>query len=74
MLLNNMEAIILGFHLLLQQSYWKQFEHGMLSREAVRKLVELTESAGDVEGEFINIDDIRKCFKIGKIHVYMVTN
>ncbi len=31
-------------------SYWRQFEHGMLSREAVRKLNDCVDSAADKEG------------------------
>ena len=31
-------------------SYWKQFEHGMLSREAVQALTAMGDSAMDEEG------------------------
>ncbi|CAH1258973.1 SLC9C1 [Branchiostoma lanceolatum] len=45
-------------------SYWKQFEHGMLNREAVRVLVQATESAADSVGEFVDIEEIKKHWKI----------
>ncbi|KAI8489565.1 Sodium/hydrogen exchanger 10 [Branchiostoma belcheri] len=45
-------------------SYWKQFEHGMLNREAVRVLVQATESAADSMGEFVDIEEIKKHWKI----------
>jgi len=33
----------------LKVSYWKQFEHGMLSREAVQALINLADAAMDEE-------------------------
>ena len=33
----------------LKVSYWKQFEHGMLSREAVQALINLADTAMDEE-------------------------
>ena len=32
-------------------SYWRQFEQGMLSREAVRKLQDCTDVAADKKGK-----------------------
>lgn len=33
----------------LKVSYWKQFEHGMLSREAVQALINMADTAMDEE-------------------------
>ncbi|XP_077994372.1 sperm-specific sodium:proton exchanger-like [Glandiceps talaboti] len=52
-------------------SYWKQFEHGMLSREAVRLLGGLTETVGDEEDRFIGVDDIQKYWEVRGIWPYM---
>ncbi|XP_071957219.1 sperm-specific sodium:proton exchanger-like isoform X2 [Antedon mediterranea] len=52
-------------------SYWKQFEHGMLSREATRVLVGCTESAADVHDELIKVDEIKKNWQIKGIYPYM---
>ncbi|XP_013420708.1 sodium/hydrogen exchanger 10 [Lingula anatina] len=49
-------------------SYWKQFEHGMLSREAVRKLVDQTEHAADHEGGFVDVEEIKKSWQIKGIY------
>ncbi|XP_033119377.1 sodium/hydrogen exchanger 10-like [Anneissia japonica] len=52
-------------------SYWKQFEHGMLSKEATRVLVGCTESAADEHGELIKVDEIKKNWKITGIYPYL---
>ncbi|CAH1803170.1 unnamed protein product [Owenia fusiformis] len=49
-------------------AYWKQFEHGMLSREAVRKLVDAAETASDVIGAFINVEELKKTWKVGRFY------
>ena len=36
----------------LKVSYWKQFEHGMLSREAVQALTNLADTAMDDEDRY----------------------
>ena len=36
----------------LKVSYWKQFEHGMLSREAVQVLINLADTAMDEEERY----------------------
>lgn len=36
----------------LKVSYWKQFEHGMLSREAVQALINLADTAMDDEDRY----------------------
>ena len=36
-------------------SYWRQFEHGMLSRDATRKLQECTEIASDHKGKYVTL-------------------
>lgn len=36
----------------LKVSFWKQFEHGMLSREAVQTLINLADTAMDEEGRY----------------------
>ncbi|XP_072046818.1 sperm-specific sodium:proton exchanger-like [Amphiura filiformis] len=42
-------------------SYWKQFEHGMLSREATRVLMSAAEQASDDKGKgLINIEKLAK--------------
>ncbi|KAK2184523.1 hypothetical protein NP493_262g03041 [Ridgeia piscesae] len=45
-------------------SYWKQFEHGMVSREAVRKLVELVDTAADIKDAFIETEEIKKTWQV----------
>ena len=57
---------------LSQISYWKQFEHGMLSREAVRKLGEMIDVATDTEGAFMDTVEIRKTWEVKGIYAYMV--
>ncbi|XP_038047378.1 sodium/hydrogen exchanger 10-like [Patiria miniata] len=54
-----------------QVSYWKQFEHGMLSREAVRMLVGYTETAADQEDGFISVTDLKKNWEIKGIYPYL---
>lgn len=39
----------------LKVSYWKQFEHGMLSREAVQALINLADTAMDEEEGYIRL-------------------
>ncbi len=53
-------------------SYWKQFEHGMLSREAIRKLTECVDEAVDQQETFIAIDEIKSSWKITGFIPYMV--
>jgi len=47
-------------------SYWRQFEQGMLSREAVRKLIEVVDAATDKDEGFIDTADIKKTWKVKK--------
>ena len=47
-----------------QVSYWKQYEHGMVSREAVRKLIELVDQAADSPDMVIDPVDITKAWQI----------
>ncbi|KAL5006670.1 hypothetical protein ScPMuIL_015476 [Solemya velum] len=51
-----------------KMSYWRQFEQGMLSREATRKLQECTEVAADKKGKFIDSDEIKKSWMIPTIY------
>ena len=57
---------------MLQISYWKQFEHGILTREAVRKLVELVDIAADTDNGYVDTDEIRKTWKIKGLYAYLV--
>ena len=50
-----------------QISYWRQFEHGMISADAVRTLVGSTEVAADMEGAFLSIDELRKSWEVGSM-------
>lgn len=52
-------------------SYWRQFEHGMLSREAVRRLVECIDYATDNDNEFENTEEIKKSWEVQKYWLYM---
>ncbi|KAJ8298747.1 hypothetical protein KUTeg_022807 [Tegillarca granosa] len=52
-----------------KMSYWRQFEQGMLSREAVRKLQDCTDIAADKRGKFIDVDDIKKSWEIPGIYI-----
>ncbi|XP_077865611.1 sperm-specific sodium:proton exchanger-like [Saccoglossus kowalevskii] len=45
-------------------SYWKQFEHGTLSREAVRVLIGVTETIADNDGEFVDVQHIQKNWEV----------
>ncbi|XP_060556352.1 sodium/hydrogen exchanger 10-like isoform X2 [Ruditapes philippinarum] len=51
-----------------KMSYWRQFEHGMLSRDATRKLQECTEIASDHKGKFIDIEDVKKSWEIPSVY------
>ena len=55
-------------------SYWKQFEHGMLSREAVRVLVGYTETAADQIEGFVSVQDLKKNWEIKGVYPYLVSN
>jgi len=46
----------------LQMSYWRQFEQGMLSKEATRKLQECTEVAADHKGKYVTIEHLFTIF------------
>ncbi|KAL9955551.1 hypothetical protein ACROYT_G036889 [Oculina patagonica] len=48
----------------LKVSYWKQFEHGMLSREAVQALINLADTAMDEEEGFIEMDDLQPYWRV----------
>ncbi|XP_055996016.1 sodium/hydrogen exchanger 10-like isoform X4 [Ostrea edulis] len=52
-----------------KMSYWRQFEQGMLSREAVRKLHDCTDIAADKQGKFIDVDEIKKSWEVPKFYV-----
>ena len=52
-------------------SYWRQFEHGMISAEAVRTLVGSTEVAADMEGAFLSIDELRKSWEVRGVFAWM---
>ena len=45
----------------------------MLSREAVRKLVELVDIAADEKDELVNIDEIKKTWQIRGIYDILVS-
>lgn len=49
-------------------SYWRQFEHGLLGRSAVRKLLDLTEITADKPGSFISLDDVRSSWTMRGIY------
>ncbi|XP_015758289.1 PREDICTED: sodium/hydrogen exchanger 10-like, partial [Acropora digitifera] len=51
----------------LKVSYWKQFEHGMLSREAVQALINLADTAMDEEESFIEMDDLKPYWRVPPI-------
>ena len=59
-----------GCHIsvLFQVSYWRQFEHGILGRSAVRKLLELTETCADKFGRYITLDDNRASWKMKGVY------
>nr|8PCZ_A Chain A, Sperm-specific sodium proton exchanger [Strongylocentrotus purpuratus]8PCZ_B Chain B, Sperm-specific sodium proton exchanger [Strongylocentrotus purpuratus]8PD3_A Chain A, Sperm-specific sodium proton exchanger [Strongylocentrotus purpuratus]8PD5_A Chain A, Sperm-specific sodium proton exchanger [Strongylocentrotus purpuratus]8PD7_A Chain A, Sperm-specific sodium proton exchanger [Strongylocentrotus purpuratus]8PD8_A Chain A, Sperm-specific sodium proton exchanger [Strongylocentrot len=52
-------------------SYWKQFEHGMLAREALRLLVQHAEVAADEKDQFILVDDLKKSWQIKGIYPWL---
>ncbi|KAK3101953.1 hypothetical protein FSP39_007588 [Pinctada imbricata] len=54
-----------------KMSYWRQFEQGMLSREAVRKLQDCTDVSADKKGKFIDVDEIKKSWEIPMIYEKM---
>ncbi|ESO97538.1 hypothetical protein LOTGIDRAFT_152631 [Lottia gigantea] len=47
-------------------SYWRQFEQGMVSQEAVRKLQGYTEVASDKSGQFVDLDEIKSSWEVPK--------
>ncbi|KAJ8023281.1 Sodium/hydrogen exchanger 10 [Holothuria leucospilota] len=52
-------------------SYWKQFEHGMLTKEAVRILVGHTESVSDIPYSFLDVDELKKNWEVTGIYPYL---
>lgn len=52
-------------------SYWKQFEHGMLAREALRLLVQHAEVAADEKDQFILVDDLKKSWQVKGIYPWL---
>ncbi|XP_071477800.1 sperm-specific sodium:proton exchanger-like [Diadema antillarum] len=52
-------------------SYWKQFEHGMLAREAVRLLVQHAEVAADGKDQFIMVSELKKSWQIRGIYPWL---
>lgn len=58
---------------MMQTSYWKQFEHGMLSRDATRVLVQATEQAADEATGLVNIENLAKTWKIRGFYPFLVS-
>lgn len=52
-----------------RMSYWRQFEQGMLSREAVRKLQECTDIAADKKGKSLDVEEIKKSWEVPAIYM-----
>ena len=46
-------------------SYWRQFEQGMLSREAVRKLQDCTDVAADKKGKVSQMSEYTAPLSVG---------
>ncbi|PIK43588.1 sperm-specific sodium proton exchanger [Apostichopus japonicus] len=55
----------------IKVSYWKQFEHGMLTREAVRILVGHAESAADLPFTFMNVSELKKSWQVKGLYPYI---
>lgn len=45
-------------------SYWKQFEHGMLSREAVQSLSNLADTVSDIPERIILASDLSPYWRV----------
>ena len=58
---------------MFQISYWKQFEHGILSRDGIRKLVDLVDVATDQTSHLIDRDEIRKTWHVRGVYDYIVS-
>ncbi|XP_014671188.1 PREDICTED: sodium/hydrogen exchanger 10-like [Priapulus caudatus] len=52
-------------------SYWRQFEHGILSSDSVRVLVGYVESSMDLAGSFINLEEVKKNWQITGIYPFL---
>ncbi|XP_074660935.1 sperm-specific sodium:proton exchanger-like [Tubulanus polymorphus] len=52
-------------------SYWKQFEQGMLSREAVRRLIEMTEEAVDKDKGYMDVTEMKRSWEVRGIYAYL---
>lgn len=50
----------------MQRSYWRQYEHGLLSRDAVRVLTNAADHAIDTDGEIITSEELSSTFSIPK--------
>ncbi|XP_041365876.1 sodium/hydrogen exchanger 10-like isoform X2 [Gigantopelta aegis] len=48
-------------------SYWRQFEQGMLSRDALQKLDECTEVATDKPGTFIDLEEVKSSWNVSRV-------
>ena len=56
-------------------SYWRQYGHGMLSRDAVCRLLELVDKAIEAKNTKRNVidpEDIKKSWKVGRLIKMMV--
>ncbi|XP_033751585.1 sodium/hydrogen exchanger 10-like isoform X2 [Pecten maximus] len=52
-----------------KMSYWRQFEQGMLSREAVRKLQECADIAADKKGKSLDVEEIKKSWEVPSVYM-----
>lgn len=64
LMLITLSVVCFGF----QVSYWRQFEHGLMGRSAVRRLLELTETKADKHGCYITLTDIKASWKMKGIY------
>lgn len=54
----------------LKISYWRQYEHGKISKDAVRVLVQAVEVAADADDGKINLEQLDSLWKpkVGFVH------
>ncbi|OWF55657.1 sodium/hydrogen exchanger 10-like isoform X2 [Mizuhopecten yessoensis] len=52
-----------------KMSYWRQFEQGMLSREAVRKLQDCSDIAADKKGKSLDVEEIKKSWEVPSLYM-----
>lgn len=57
-----------------RESYWTQYEHGMINRKTVQILIEINSKVADRPDGKMMASDLRKHWQIPNTYKYMVIN